>query len=151
MAFKRTLLSHFSLANPLYARATVTVYGVTAGGAKDTATKLTLYAAPTGSATLTNPQYLDSDGKWAQPVYVDAPAIMEITDLRVGSHDTGIVRPDIDDADLISAEYSATQALGASAAALQSARKADRSATAAAASAASIDDEQTALIAQSFG
>lgn len=87
----RTAVKDFALANRLYAGATVTFYTVS-GGAK-TATKATLYAAPTGSTTLGNPQVLGSDGKLKQAVYIDVPTIATIEALTVPDHDTGIINP----------------------------------------------------------
>ena len=63
----RISIQDFSLANPLYAGATVTFFTTDNDGVK-TATKATLYEAPSGAATLLNPQTLDSDGKFAAPV-----------------------------------------------------------------------------------
>lgn len=150
MAFRRTRIFDFDLANPVYANATVTVYGVS-GGAKDTSNVVTLYAGESGTTTLANPQKLDSDGKFAQPVYHDEPVVLQITNLRVADHDTGVVRPDIDDSDIANAEFRAAAIGGYVGAAELSAGKAKRSAEAAAASAASVTDDQIMLIAQSFG
>lgn len=147
--FRRSQLQDFVLANPVYANSEVTVYGVLAG-VKDTTNLVTLYDAETGVGTLTNPQKLDSDGKFPQPVYVLEPVIMQVTGARVADHDTGIVRPDLDDADLARAEHAAIQALGGAAVAESARKKAAASAAAAAASAASNDDQQTVLLAQSF-
>jgi len=87
----RTAIKDFALANRLYAGATVTFYTVS-GGAK-TATKATLYAAPTGSATLGNPQVLGSDGKLKRAVYIEVPTIATVTGLTVATHDTGVINP----------------------------------------------------------
>ena len=86
----RNGVSDFSLANPIYKGATVTFYTVLAG--VKTATKATLYAGLTGSSTLSNPQQLDSDGKFLAPVYVDEPVIAAITGLTIPDHDTGIIQ-----------------------------------------------------------
>jgi len=149
MAFRRTNIADFDLANPVYANATVTVYGVSAG-VKDTSNLVTLYAGESGSTTLANPQKLDSNGKLLQPAYHDVPIVLQITNLRVADHDTGIVRPDIDDGDITTAEFRAAQLQGFAAVAEEGARKAEASATAAAAAVAN-DELQIALIAQSFG
>jgi hypothetical protein len=87
----RAALKDFVLANRLYAGATVTFYTVSAG--VKTSTKATLYAAPTGSATLANPQVLGSDGKLQRAVYIDAATIATVTGLTIASHDTGIIQP----------------------------------------------------------
>ena len=86
----RNSIQDFSLANPIYAGATVNFYTVS-GGVK-TATLATLYAASTGSTTLSNPQSLDSSGKFQQPVYVDAPVIATVSGLTIADHDTGIIQ-----------------------------------------------------------
>lgn len=85
----RSSISDFSLANPIYQGATVTFYTVS-GGVK-TSTRATLYAAMTGTAELTNPQTLDSSGKFAQPVYTEVPVIASISGLTVADHDTGVI------------------------------------------------------------
>ncbi len=85
----RNSIQDFSLANPIYAGATVNFYTVS-GGVK-TATLATLYAASTGSTTLANPQSLDSSGKFQQPVYIEVPVIASVSGLTVADHDTGIV------------------------------------------------------------
>ena len=82
-------INDFGLANPAYVGATVSFWTVS-GGAK-TATLATLYAAATGSTTLTNPRALDSDGKFAVPVYVEVPVIATVSGLTVADHDTGIM------------------------------------------------------------
>lgn len=87
----RSAIKDFALANRLYAGAIVTFYTVSAG--VKTATKATLYAAPTGTATLANPQVLGSEGKFKQAVYIDAATIATVTGLTVASHDTGIIQP----------------------------------------------------------
>lgn len=89
MATVRNSIPDFSVANPFYAGATVTIYTVDENLAA-TATKATLYDAPTGSGTLTNAQTLDSEGKWEQPVYVDRPVVMSVQ-TGSGTHSTGVV------------------------------------------------------------
>ena len=86
----RNSIQDFSLANPIYAGATVSFYTVS-GGVK-MATLATLYAGLTGTTTLTNPQSLDSDGKFKQPVYIDVPVIATVSGLTIADHDTGIVQ-----------------------------------------------------------
>lgn len=87
----RISIQDFSLANPLYAGATVTFFTTDNDGVK-TATKATLYEAPSGAATLLNPQTLDSDGKFAAPVYVEDPVIASVSGLtNVDDHDTGVI------------------------------------------------------------
>ena len=107
MAFRRTSLADFALANTVYAGATLTVYGVLAG-AKDTTNKPTLYDAITGTGTLANPQVLDSEGKFNAPVYVDEATILQITGLSIGDHDSGIIYPSAASWDYESGELAMT-------------------------------------------
>ena len=141
---QRTLIADFNAANPLYAGAVVTVYGVTAGGAKDMGNVVTLYAGIGGVAVLANPAKLDAEGKWQYPPYVDQPVILEISGPHVGNHDTGAIRPALDTSDVTEAAIHAAGAAGSTAMAQDAARKAR-------AYAAQVDPQQIALIAQSFG
>ncbi len=85
----RAAIQDFALANPIYAGASVSFYTVSAG--VKTSTLATLYSGATGTGTLTNPQILDSEGKFQQPVYPSAPVIGAITGLSIPDHDTGII------------------------------------------------------------
>lgn len=89
----RTLLNDFSLANPLYADASVSVFVVNSSTWATTTTLATLYKTPTGTEEHGNPLKLDGDGKWPTPVYVDAAVIMRVTGAAVPAHDTAIVSP----------------------------------------------------------
>lgn len=133
----RYLIQHFALANPLYVNATVTFFTVS-GGVKTT-TKATLYSDDTTSATLKNPQILDSAGKFAQPIYIDTPVIMQIEGFgNVPQHDTGIVAGSI-----LFGESNAAAAAASATAAATSATSASTSATAAATSASSASTSAT--------
>lgn len=99
---QRTLIPDFSLANPLYVGATVSAYTVGEDGAK-TATLATLFADETSTTELSNPQTLDSEGKFAQPVYIEEAVILTISGLSVPDHDTGTIRPDLDQGELYAA------------------------------------------------
>lgn len=92
MSALRTKVPDFELANPLYVGAQVSFYGVDVDGVS-TGVLATLYAEPTGTATLTNPQRLDSEGKFSAPVYIADPVIAEVTGANVGSHTTGVISP----------------------------------------------------------
>jgi hypothetical protein len=89
MAF-RTGIPDFQLANAIYTAAQVTFYTIDQNGEK-TATLATLYAEPTGAQTASNPQNLDSEGKFQAPVYIEEPVIAEVVGPNVGSHSTGII------------------------------------------------------------
>lgn len=89
MTTPRVAIPDFATENAHYAGATVSVWTVDEDLAK-TSTLATLYANPTGSTLLANPQDLDSRGKWTAPVYVDQPVIMTVT-AGTDTHDTGIV------------------------------------------------------------
>ena len=86
----RRYLADFALANPLYAGATVTIYTVDPVLLLPTTTLATLYADLTSQSLLANPQRLDGEGKWQQPIYVDAPVIMNVGGAAVADHQTGI-------------------------------------------------------------
>jgi len=150
MAYRRTYLSDFALINLVYAGAIVTVYGVVAG-AKDTSNLVTLYDDISGTGTLANPQTLDSEGKWAAPVYVEEAVIMQVAGLSAGDHDTGIIYPSLSDADVVAAAADAAAAAVSASEADTDATAAAASAAAAAASAAGLTDEHIALVARSFG
>lgn len=86
----RTTIPDFQLANPIYTGAQATFYTVDEDGER-TDTLVTLYSAPTGTATTTNPQTLDADGKFAAPVYIEVPVIAEIEGPNIASHSTGLI------------------------------------------------------------
>lgn len=84
----RTSLKMFELANPLYRGAIVHWYLAIAG--VKTALLAPLYAGFTGASQLPNPQKLNSNGMFQQPVYIEDAVIGEISGIGVASHDTGI-------------------------------------------------------------
>lgn len=91
----RQLISDFALENLAYVGASVTFYEVDPVTYETTETVADLYAGPTGPTLLTNPQVLDSRGKFQQPVYIDRPVTARI--VRLGpsgeeiEEDTGII------------------------------------------------------------
>lgn len=88
---QREALQDFQLANPVYAGASITVLEVNPETWKPTQTLAPLYAAPTGSEQRANPQALDGDGKWQQPVYVDRAVVLRITGTKATApHETGV-------------------------------------------------------------
>lgn len=92
MAYARSSISNFELANALYIGASVAFYTVDVNGAKTT-TFATLYADTIGSTLLPNPQVLDSLGKFAQPVYIQDPVIATVSGGQnlLPEQDTGII------------------------------------------------------------
>lgn len=86
----RKLLSDFSLNNNLYATATVSVFTVNPTTLMPTQTLAPLYSDPVFATTIANPQILDGQGKWIQPVFVDQPVIMQIGNTTAANHTTGI-------------------------------------------------------------
>jgi hypothetical protein len=86
----RVALADFALRNPLYGGATVTVFRVTAA-LERTTDLATVYSAPSGPALASNPQRLDSEGKWTSPVYVAEPVIMVVGSDIFDAHETGVV------------------------------------------------------------
>ena len=92
----RICVHQFSIANEAYIGASVSFFTVDGAGAK-TATLATLYDSTTGAGTLSNPQTLDSEGKFAQPVYIDTPVIGAVSGLGFTDHDTGIINLIVND------------------------------------------------------
>lgn len=88
----RSAISDFATANPLYAGASVSFFTVTVDG-QPTNTLATLYNNTVGSGTLSNPQILDSEGKFKLPVYIQEPVIGVVETTKVSSHRTGIIAP----------------------------------------------------------
>jgi|GEM_PF-3316745 len=86
----RICVHQFSIANEAYIGASASLYTVDGNGGK-TSTLATLYDSTTGSGTLSNPQTLDSEGKFSQPVYIDEPVIAVVSGLSFTDHDTGII------------------------------------------------------------
>jgi hypothetical protein len=86
----RVLLTDFTLANLLYANASISVFEADTATWQARTTLAPLYRAASGSAEHGNPLRLDSDGKFSSPVYVDRPVISRVTGAIVPSHDTGI-------------------------------------------------------------
>ena len=107
--FVRTSIRHFSIANAIYAGATVYVYQVDANGNKTT-TAATLYDAASGAGTLDNPQTLSSEGKWQQEVYIEEDYYLRVTGLSIADHDTGIFRPPLSEDDVAEALDAASRA-----------------------------------------
>lgn len=80
----RTLLTEFSLRDPVYAGAVVSIFVVDPQTDLPSSTLARLYSDRVGPALLPNPQRLDIGGRWLQPVYVEerivlvaAPALIE--------------------------------------------------------------------------
>jgi hypothetical protein len=83
-------LRHFGLANPIYAAARVSIFEVN-GDFQRTDRLAPIYPSLTGMGLLANPQTLDSEGKWQQPIYVDRPVVLVVEGgASVGSHETGV-------------------------------------------------------------
>lgn len=94
-SFVRTSIEDFAFANNAYILAQVTFYAPDANG-HPTTTKITLYSDVTGSVALPNPQQLDDEGKFSQPVYFEDSWIAEVN-LGPTSHVTGVVQPPFSD------------------------------------------------------
>lgn len=125
MALQRMQIEHFILRNDYYAGAVVTYYVADDDG-EATTTKATLYSSLSGSETLSNPQTLNSEGKFAQAVYVEQRVIASI--VRSGeTYVTGVFQPvnssaNLDEVELLAAStraaaYSAERAAARAAAA----------------------------------
>lgn len=92
MSVTRLALANFMLANEIYRGCSVTVWKADVNGIK-TAVKATLYDSPTGTGTLANPQILDGEGKFKNPVYIADPVVLETAGLHVATHTTGMISP----------------------------------------------------------
>ena len=107
-SYRRTLIPDFILANPIYAGCEVTFYAVDADGVR-TDDLITLYADLTSTDEMENPQTLDGEGRLTDPVYFVEPYIADISGLSAGSHQTGVVRPQLDTTDVDNANALALQ------------------------------------------
>lgn len=91
MVAPRVKIPDFELANPIYVGATVTFYEANSNG-EATATLASLYSTQTGTAQLSNPQKLGSNGKFSQPVYIDTAVIGQVENANgVADHSTGVI------------------------------------------------------------
>ena len=86
----RLALADFETNNPLYAGAEVGIRAVT----EDVVAKrfLEVFSDPVGAGVLPNPQILNAQGRWSQPVYVEADYRLSITSTEFEDHETGIRR-----------------------------------------------------------
>ena len=117
MAYTRTLLDAFSARNDVYAGGSVAVYA-TDGAGNPTSTLITLYAAPSGATALANPQTLDGQGRFRQPVYFETECILRVASAFAASHDSGVLTPALSASD-VAAATAAAVAAAASLAAVQ--------------------------------
>ena len=85
----RSQIRDFIMANPIYRNASVSFYTVS-GGVR-TNTLALLYADKIGSNTLSNPQRLNSEGRFARAVYIDDPVIALVSGINIPSHETGVI------------------------------------------------------------
>ena len=120
MAYVRSALMHFQHRNDIYRGASVTAYVPDANG-NPTTTKVALYANPTGNTTLANPQILDGEGRFKQPVYCEVPAVLVISSAFASAHTTGVINPPLSAADAVDAAAAAVAAAASAAAAAASA------------------------------
>lgn len=93
MAFRRTAVRQFQLANNAYKNAVVTFYTVDLETLEPTTTLATVYTSLTGNDQASNPYTLDSTGKAATPLYVDEPVMATVSQATVPNHNTGIIFP----------------------------------------------------------
>lgn len=128
MAYVRSAIIMFQHRNDIYRGASVTAYEPDADG-NPTTTKIALYANPTGGTTLANPQILDGEGRFRQPVYAEVPCVLVISSAFASSHATGVINPPLSSADATDAQAAATAAAVSAAAAAQSAIEAAAAAT----------------------
>lgn len=123
--YSRTLVNPFSVGfGELYAMATVTIYKINEStGAQDGLA--TLYSATSGTSTLTNPQTLDGEGKFSQPIYIEDPYQVVISGLSAADHTTGVYFPNLSATSADAAEASSVQAQAAAARAENAADRAE--------------------------
>jgi hypothetical protein len=139
MAYARSALTDFEIANRLHVNAIVYFYTVDSNGDKTT-TLANLYQDITGTTEHKNPQTLDSFGKLKVPCYVEEPVIATITGLgNVPDYDSGIVSSYAEDANDVEAAKTAAEAAATQAAADAVQTAADRVQTTADASQVSTD------------
>lgn len=119
MAFARTAIGAFDLANNAYIGATVAFYTVSSGAR--TTTLATLYDSVSGAGTLANPQTLDDEGKFSIPVYAEVEVIGVVSGSSADDHETGIITPSLSDGDVTAAAASAAAAAGSATASAASA------------------------------
>ena len=123
---QRTTIPDFNLNNPIYAGATVTVYTVDSSGVRTTILA-TLYEDLTSDETLENPQDLDSEGRFAVPVYVEEPVILVISGLlNAPDHETGVVAANLLGTAVVEAQAAAAQSLAFSELASREAARASK-------------------------
>jgi len=120
MAYVRSSIAMFQHRNDIYRGASVTAYEPDASG-NPTATKIALYANPTGGTTLANPQILDGEGRFKQPVYAEVPCVLVISSAFAASERTGVINPPLSAADATAAIAAAAAAAASAAAAAASA------------------------------
>lgn len=124
MSIDRTSIREFATEKPWYGGHLVYAYTIDATGAK-TATKATLYSAPSGTGTLSNPQKLTSRGRFSAPVYIDEPVFLVVENVGTGqSVDTGVVGLGVVGVSVQDAQAAANAALAYASQAQQSARRA---------------------------
>ena len=93
MAYRRTSLRSFALANPAYANAVVSVFTADPATGTNLEVLATLYEGVSGTSQLPNPITLDAAGKFPSPVYVDQPVVAVVVGAAVGDHTTGVFVP----------------------------------------------------------
>jgi hypothetical protein len=93
MAYRRTSIGWFAIANRAYTNAQVAFYRVDPITKARLGTLVTLYDSPSANTTQANPVTLDGDGKFSIPLYVDEPVIGIVSGSEVGAHETGVLYP----------------------------------------------------------
>jgi hypothetical protein len=110
MAYRRTSISTFALANRAYTNSLVAFHQVDPVTKARLPTLAALYDSPTAGTTQPNPYTLDGDGKFAVPVYCAEPVIALVSGSELGAHETGLWVPSLDDSDVLRAEAAAAAA-----------------------------------------
>lgn len=93
MAFRRTAVPEFELANGAYANAVVSFFQVDTTTLERTTQLATIYDAPAGGNQLENPYTLNGQGRAGDAIYIEEPVIAVIGQAAVADHETGIIYP----------------------------------------------------------
>ena len=94
MAYRRTAIRQFSIANSAYRNAVITFYKVNQETQEASPLLAPVYTGASGSTQAANPYTLDAYGKFSVPLYVEEPTIISVNQSAVGSHQTRILYPD---------------------------------------------------------
>lgn len=93
MAYRRTLLRPFSLANSAYADALVYAYEIDPDTNEASGTLADIFTSLSGTSTASNPIRLSGTGQSTIPLYFETPVVLQIGQADIPDHETGIIYP----------------------------------------------------------